>query len=385
MSRQAGIDALHGVRSAGRIPVMEHLGGLSREAIKHFSGIDPVAEPRRVNEAFRRLTEVFENDLVWGGGLPDDPERVLDWSTGPRVRQNSAGLDVVQWGIFGTVHQEDGRHFTHIPKPVSVDDALSIRPLDLFPDTVEQYRERFNAKYQRMLASTGETCLPIPHHYTTLFHWALAIFGFELLCEVGMAGDRFGSLMAQFAQVSRRITTAWAGVPGLHAFICHDDLTMTSGPIFSPDWYRQHIFPHYPSIFAPLKEAGVPVIFTSDGDCSAFVDDVFAAGADGLNFEHLVDMDWIVARHPDKTLIGNLDSATIAGGSPERIEDQARRCIQAAAKAPRFVINVGGQLTHDIPVAHLEHYLDIRKQLSREYADATALTPWHDTTRQGPS
>lgn len=372
MSRQAGIDALRGVRSAGRIPVMEHIGGLSREAIAHFTGIDPVAEPRRVNAAFRRLAEVFETDMVWGGGLPNDPDAVYDWSAGPSVRRNKAGLDVVQWGIFGAAHQEDGRHFTHIPKPATVDDALAIKPLELFPDTVEQYRERFMAKYRQMLASTGDACLPIPHHYTTAFHWALAIFGFELLCEAGMQEQLFGRLMERFAEVSRRITAAWSQVPGMHAFICHDDLTMTSGPIFPPDWYRRHIFPHYPAIFEPLKQAGLPVIFTSDGDCSMFVDDIFAAGADGLNFEYLVDLSSVVDRHPEKILIGNMNSATIAAGPPHRIEAEVRRCLEAGARAPRFVINVGGQLTHDIPVAHLEHYLNVRKRLSRELADAAA-------------
>jgi hypothetical protein len=29
------------------------------------------------------------------------------------------------------------------------------------------------------------------------------------------------------------------------------------------------------------------------------------------------------------------------------------------------VVNVGGGLTHDIPVAHLEYYLELRKNLAR--------------------
>jgi uroporphyrinogen-III decarboxylase len=228
---------------------------------------------------------------------------------------------------------------------------------------VDDYTAEFSTAYQRMLDSTGDVAYPIPHHYTTCFHWPLAIFGFELLCEAGMEEDDFHALMERFAEISLRITTAWSRVPGLEGFILHDDLTMTSGPIFHPDWYRKHVFPFYPQIFAPLKEKGIPIIFTSDGNCSCFIDDVFAAGADGFNFEHLVDLETVANKHPDKILVGNFSNAIIAAGPTAAIEQEVRRCIEVGRSVPGFVANVGGGLTHQIPVDHLKAYLDLRKQL----------------------
>jgi hypothetical protein len=344
---------------------MEHLWGLSRQAVRHFTGIDPVVKRPLVNEAFRRLAEVFEVDLIWGGGLPGPDSEVFNWDDGETVKRNRAGKEVVQWGIFGTVHQEDGRHFTHIPKPANVDEALAFEPLQHFHDSIEQYRLRFQQQYAAMLENTGDTALPVPHHYTTCFHWPLAILGFELLCEAGSEEDRFARLMERFAEISRRITAAWAGIPGLHAFILHDDLTMTSGPVFPPDWYRRHVFVHYRGIFEPLQRAGIPIIFTSDGDCSIFVDDIFRAGADGLNMEYLVDLGDVARRYPDKILIGNINAAILANGPRSAIEAEVRRCIEAGKTARRFVANVGGQLTHTIPIEHLEWYLNVRRQLCR--------------------
>ncbi len=366
MAKDLGLAVLRPDYDGARIPVMEHLGGLSRAAIRHFSGIDPVAEPDRIGEAFRRVADAFEVDLLWGGGLPGPGSPVYDWEDGETVKRNPQGLPVVQWGIFAAAHQEDGRHFVHVPKPASVEEALEFQPLAHFPKTVQEYRQEFTVQYQAMLASTGELCYPIPHHYTTCFHWPLAIFGFELLCLAGMEDERrFGALMERFAEVSLRITTAWSQVEGLHAFILHDDLTMSSGPVFSPAWYRRHIFPHYPTIFRPLLDKGVPIIFTSDGDCSEFVDDVFAAGAEGLNFEYLVDLGSLVERYPDKILIGNINSSTLARGPREAIAREVRECMEVGSRARRFVVNVGGGLTHDIPVEHLEHYLSLRKELAR--------------------
>lgn len=377
MSASLGQEVLRPGYRGRRVPVMEHPRGASREVIRHFSGIDPLVEPHRLNEAFRTLARALEIDLIWGGGLPENAahpgeapsalggSEVFDWADGQRVKRTHDGKDVVQWGIFGAVHQEDGRHFVDIPLPGSVDEALDFQPLQHFPKTIEQYRAEFAAEYPTMVLSCGEDCLPLPHHYTTCFHFPLAIFGFELLCEAGMEEHRFHALVERFAEVSWRITSAWARVPGLKGFILHDDLTMTSGPLFAPSWYREHIFCHYPRIFEPLKRAGIPIIFTSDGDCSVFVDDIFRAGADGLNFEYLVDLRGLVERHPDKILIGNIHSDVIAHRSPEEIAQATRACVEIGARAPRFVVNIGGGITHDMSPQSLEAYLKVRKDLCR--------------------
>ncbi len=365
MSFDLGVALLGPKYSEPRIPVMEHIWGLSRNAIKHFSGIDLIRQPQRINESFRSVARVFEIDLLWGGGLPTGCPELLDWDNGPPTQLDRSGKPVIQWGVFSTARQEDGRHFLHIPKPESVDAALSLDPLTLFPKSVDEYEAEFRQAYLAMLDSCAGDCCPIPHHYTTAFHWPLAIYGFEMLCEAGLQVSRFAAQMELFAEVSRRITTAWSRVPGVRGFILHDDLTTTRGPIFRPSWYRKYIFPHYSTIFAPLIAANIPIIFTSDGNCTEFIDDIFAAGAEGLNFEYLVDMADIAARYPDKILIGNISSDVIARGNRRQIEKAASSCIEDGKRARRFVVNVGGQLTHDMSIENLETYLEVRKALCR--------------------
>ena len=344
---------------------MEHLHGLSREAVKALTGRDPLAEPDALNEIYQEVARQLDVDLNWGVGLPMPGDEMHDWSDGERVKTNRDGHPVVQWGVFHVLAQEDGRHFLHVPKPRDIDEALAFDPLQWFPKTVEDYEEEFSREYKRMLTSCGDAVYPIPHHYTTCFHWPLAIFGFELLCEAGMEEDDFHALMERFAEISRRITTAWSRVEGLEGFILHDDLTMTSGPIFAPDWYRRHVFPFYPGIFEPLKAKGIPIIFTSDGDCSAFMDDVFAAGADGFNFEYLVDLETVANRHPDKILVGNFNNATIADGPKDKIREEIGRTIEVGRHVPGYVANVGGGLTHQIPLEHLQYYLGLRSSQCR--------------------
>ncbi|MEX0332688.1 MAG: uroporphyrinogen decarboxylase family protein [Puniceicoccaceae bacterium] len=366
MSKAYGIEFLRnrGRKAGEKIPVMEHYRGLSREAVKALTGTDPLLETDRMNETYLQLGELLDVDLNWGVGLPvPEKDETHDWSDGQSVKTSREGHPVVQWGIFHVTAQDDGRHFLHIPLPKDIDEALEFDPLKYFPKTVDEYVEEFQAEYQQMLDSTSEVTYPIPHHYTTCFHWPLAIFGFELLCEAGMEQEDFHCLMERFAEVSRRITTAWSRVEGLEGLILHDDLTMTAGPIFHPDWYHKHVFPFYPDIFAPLKEKGIPIIFTSDGNCSKFVDDIIAAGADGLNFEYLVDLETLANRHPDKILVGNINNATIAEGPKDKITREVEHCLLVGKEVPGFVVNVGGGLTHQIPIDNLRYYIDLRKKL----------------------
>lgn len=366
MSKALGLAVLDPAYDGQRVPVMEHPAGIGRDAIVAFSGIDPVAEPARVGEAFDGVVDAFEIDLLWGGP-PPGPEaasRVIDW-TGRDSFIDEQGYEHAQWGVFSASHAEDGRHYHHIPKPGSIDDALDFDPAPYFPETVDELTQQYQARHDANLARCGELCYAMPHWYTTAFHFPLSIFGFELLCMAGLEEDRFARLMDRFVAISERVTTAWSRVEGLRGFICHDDLTMSSGPLFRPEWYRRHIFPHYPRIFAPLIDAGVPILFTSDGDCSEFVDDIFEAGADGLNFEYLVDLEPLVERHSDRLLVGNLPSQLIADGPVEKIRDEVERTVAVGSRARRFVVNIGGQLTHDIPVEHLRAYLEVRRAACR--------------------
>lgn len=77
----------------------------------------------------------------------------------------------------------------------------------------------------------------------------------------------------------------------------HDDITWTSGAFARPDWYREFIFPNYKRLFAPLREAGKKIIFTSDGNYTEFIDDIAGiAGVSGLLWS-LPDMKYVAEKY----------------------------------------------------------------------------------------
>ncbi|MFB0517244.1 MAG: uroporphyrinogen decarboxylase family protein, partial [Candidatus Neomarinimicrobiota bacterium] len=160
---------------------------------------------------------------------------------------------------------------------------------------------------------------------------------------------------------------AWSQVD-IEVFISHDDLAMTKGPIFRPDWFREHIFPHYPQIWKPLKDKGIKVIFCSDGNYGPLIDDIAAAGADGFIIEPSVDLQTVVGKYGGrKAIIGNVDTKVLTFEGEKEIEAEVRRCVSTAGHHPGFFINAVGGIPHNIPLKNVEAYFAAcRKYRSRK-------------------
>ncbi len=123
-----------------------------------------------------------------------------------------------------------------------------------------------------------------------------------------------------------------------------------------------------------LHEAGKKVLFCSDGNFMEFVDDVVAAGADGLIFEPCNDLNYIVERYgKTKSIFGS------KGGLPhddvrEARADQARdrRALKIAKDCPGFFFAVGNHIPSNVPVENGLYYFD---HLTRIGGGSCAVLP----------
>jgi uroporphyrinogen decarboxylase len=168
--------------------------------------------------------------------------------------------------------------------------------------------------------------------------------------------ERFKTTIARFARLSVEYAETFAQTD-LPVFYCHDDLALTRGLVFAPKWYRENIFPHYERIFEPLKKAGKKIIFVSDGNYTALIDDLIHVGVDGLMVDHFVDIEAVLNRYGGKLLIaGNADIAKLTFGTPEDVRRDVARCMEYGRRYPGYVIKVTGDLPHNIPLANIEAY-----------------------------
>ena len=114
-----------------------------------------------------------------------------------------------------------------------------------------------------------------------------------------------------------------------------DDMASKNGPLFRPDWLRQYHFPRLKRLVDEWHSHDTVCLFHSDGNLMPILDDLVAAGIDGLNpLETMAGMSITEVRkhYPDRLfLTGGIDvSQLLPFGTPEEVR---ARCLEAIKEA----------------------------------------------------
>ncbi len=349
MSRERFLKAIR-LEPVDRVPCSEWLDHPG--FVHKLTGIDPFDDPSAaVAESIRLL------DIDWYVGLPHGSHR---FAAGERKKDLGDGRAVSEWGFTGSGWGM-AHHFA------DDEEVLAYRPLERIRPEIRQ------AGYAATLAGikadqelVGDSCYISGLYYTTLFQWFILIFGWErfLLTAAGEP-KQFKRTISEFAELSIEYATYFAQTD-MPVFFCHDDLAITRGLVFSPEWYRDNIFPHYERIFAPLKKAGKKIIFVSDGNYLELIDDLIAVGVDGCMVDHFVDIGQVMQRHGGKVLIaGNADIAKLTFGTVDDVRRDVARCMDYGRRYPGYVIKVTGDLPHNIPLANIEAYFAACREMGQ--------------------
>jgi uroporphyrinogen decarboxylase len=168
------------------------------------------------------------------------------------------------------------------------------------------------------------------------------LMGFENLC-LNLFDDLDGvrSLFEGAAAFNARLVEQLEG-SGIDGIVISEDMGFAAGAYFSPDVFRDHVFPFQRALLQRARKLGVPVILHSDGNLNSIIDDLVGMGFDAYHpFERKAAMNIfsVRARYPDAVLIGNLDSkSTLAEGDMATIRADAEECIRRLGTRGRYVI-----------------------------------------------
>lgn len=147
---------------------------------------------------------------------------------------------------------------------------------------------------------------------------------------------------------------------GIEAVFLADDIAFKSGPLFNPVWMRKHYFHRLARVLAAIHEAGIKILFHSDGNLNPILDDLVEAGIDGLNpIEILAGMNVgdIHRRYPKLFMAGGIDvSQLLPFGTPQQVKDAVRNAIEDAEG--RLMVGSSTELNDAVP---LENFLALRE------------------------
>ena len=338
MSYEIGIRAIR-LQTTDRFAHTEYCS--SYPLVRAVTGLDPRSAP----EAWARFHAAWQFDFLWSTN--DGP---VPWSE----RGRTTDMGHAEFLEGGT----DRRDTVTCPFK-DVDEVLSF-------DAVHEYgltdMDELVAYYERSYqdarqANPNQVCTG--GYYRTLVSGAIDAFGWDMLLEAAADWDRFDRVLESIYQLSLHHYRAWART-SIEVFICHDDMVWSQGAFMHPDFYRGAIFPRYAKLWDVLHEAGKIVLFCSDANWSQFIDDIVQAGADGLIFEPMTDLDY-AARNYGRThsiFSSFVDCRTLTFGTHEQIRHEIDRTLELARGCSGFFFVVGNHIPSNVPVDNALFYFD---------------------------
>jgi hypothetical protein len=348
-----------------QIPHWEHWS--CPDAETYLTGIDYYEHPRQCRLRLRELYPQLELPVPESDDPKPRPELGLEDETSSLDEE---GRRHVRWGDGESGQWDWGRQFT------TAEDVFAFSPLENADFTgipvvesldysdeqklYEGYRKHYPAEWDDR-APEGSTASV--HFYNTMFMWPLLTFGWELFLETCL-DPRFERVMAEFAEINRRVFRTFARLP-VNFAVCHDDIVTTRGPVCSPRWMHKYIFPCYEEYWGMLKAAGKEAIFMVDGRIDAYADDVFACGARGIITEPHTDFKAIAAKHENCFLAGEGDNRVLTRNDPEEIEAMVRRMVETAKMTGGYMMCIGNHIPWNIPPSAIKRYLDLSGELAR--------------------
>ncbi|MCF7837988.1 MAG: hypothetical protein K9N49_05100 [Candidatus Marinimicrobia bacterium] len=360
MSRERYLQALR----CQAPPVIPHQIWLQHpQFITDATGIDYYDHPR---EAARRFHARFDVDNGGPVHVEDKPlPRPATGKTADGGERSDEGFGTVWHNVSPFTEPEQLWDFD--PDPWGADADKAVEPnyaMKNFrwcfePETWDARRAAEDAAWARVEALFPGKFTDARAFYCTTFMWGICVFGWDVfLMALGMDPDRTGQTLQRISEITVRMYEYFATCDGAR-FVCpHDDLCMTSGPVTSPQWYRDYIYPQYEKIFAPVKAAGKPVILTCDGDITKLAPDL-AEILDGFIFESSTPPDHMFETFGQtKCLVGGINVRPLTLGSPADVGAEVKRAVDRGRDCPGYIIACADTIPANVPVDNVYAYFD---------------------------
>jgi len=323
------------------------------EFLLHMSGVSSEEfwkEPRRHSiEAYRRAGA----DAIMQFVLPKRPETATE-GTGGRATNFSRREEPPE---------------ARFPTPESVIEYVQQQP------SAEEVRRTFNAReeYDRYVAIMREgirdmaPMVWVPGHVCGCppFMW-YGTFGysgyFEAMITAPEVFDRFFAMLGE----QRRLQNAEvARATREHDFIpviyCGEDICYSAGPMCSPKLLSEIYFPHLRRAFEPLKEAGIKVVWHSDGYIMPIIEELISCGVDGfqgLEEDHGMRLETLaeMTNRDGEPLIlwGSVSvTSTLPHGTVEDVRADVRRCLEIGARHGRLFLAPSSSVGPEVPTENI--------------------------------
>jgi uroporphyrinogen decarboxylase len=181
-------------------------------------------------------------------------------------------------------------------------------------------------------------------------------FALSLIVDEQLVADVFRKV----AQIQFEALEKIFSMPYIGAVWVVDDLAFGSGPMISPQAFRDHVFPWYREMAKRCHENGLLFFLHSDGDLSLLMEDLIDLGVDVLHpiDPTCMDIFQIKEKYGDRLcLVGNVSNELLRSGSPKEIEATVKDLLRKVAPGGGYCMGSGNSVPE---WAKFENYMAMR-------------------------
>lgn len=186
-------------------------------------------------------------------------------------------------------------------------------------------------------------------------------FATSLIVDESLVADVF----RQVAEIQFKALEKIFDMPHVGAVWVVDDLAFGTGPMISPQAFRDHVFPWYKEMASRCHERDLFFCMHSDGDLTRLIPDLIDLGLDLLQpiDPTCMDISKVKEAYGDKLcLVGNVSNELLRTGSPAEVDDVVKQLIATVAPGGGYCVGSG----NSVPAwADFDNYMAMREAALR--------------------
>ncbi len=174
--------------------------------------------------------------------------------------------------------------------------------------------------------------------------------------------DRTGEILV-------RIAERYAHEDAIHAVVMGDDMGHKTGTMFSPEMFREYVFPWHRRIVEAVHAADKPFILHACGNLELVMDDII----DYARFDAKHSFEDVILPVPEAkkkwggriALLGGIDVDVLCRATEEEVRDYVRRTLEQCMPGGGWALGSGNTVTNYIPLENVLAMLDEGWQAGR--------------------
>ena len=323
-------------RPVDRLPTQINYTTSMGETMSAHFGVDKEALPEFLGNHLLRV------DIGYDDKFSADGKLKYDW-----------------WGVGFDV-EEEGYYTAYNPLATSKD-------LDAFPWPDPNDSHLLDDALMKMDADDGRHFVA-PNFGWALFERAWSLRGFDtLLLDMAMDPDFVEDLLERVTEIQLQLIRRFVAL-GVDGGYFGDDYGAQVNLLFSPQMWRKMIKPRLARMFAPFREAGLPIMMHSDGQIGPILPDFVEIGLTTLNpvQPEVLDHAWLKSTFGEKlAYYGGVSTQTVLPyGTPAEVKEAAKRCMTALAPDNTgLLLAPSHRMMADIPMENVAALMEVFQEL----------------------